>query len=158
MNWLADLDTFTKRQIEECFKDKNCQLNMIFCTSTLLQGVNLNANNLFFLAQKGSFTNAELDKKNLFGRVGRIGNGSRLQGHIFKFWVENGQRTQKETMANELNSSGDLYKIKKRLLTVDYEKIQKDEQVNSYYKDNKKNCDICKLFPFLSCIQIISCY
>ena len=133
---LADLDTFTKRQIEECFKDPNCSLNMIFCTSTLLQGVNLNANNLFFLAQKGSFTNSELDKKNLFGRVGRIGNGSKLQGSIFKFWVENGQRTQKETMANELNSSGDLYKINKKFLTLDSDKIQKDEQVNSYYLDN----------------------
>lgn len=133
---LADLDTFTKRQIEECFKDINCKLNMIFCTSTLLQGVNLNANNLFFLAQRGSFTNYELDKKNLFGRVGRIGNGSKLQGHIFKFWVENGQRTQKETMANDLNSSSDLYKIKSKLLIIDPEKIQNDEQINSYYQDN----------------------
>ena len=47
----GDLDTFTKRQIETIFVDEQSGLNHIFCTSTLLKGVNLNANNLFFLAQ-----------------------------------------------------------------------------------------------------------
>lgn len=128
----ADLDTFTKRQIEECFKDNECKLNFIFCTSTLLQGVNLNANNLFFFAKRGSFTNAELDKKNLFGRVGRI--GSKLQGNIYKFWIE-GERTHKETVVEELNTSGEQYKIKKGSLSLSKELINNNELIKSYYQD-----------------------
>lgn len=128
----ADLDTFTKRQIEECFKSNEYKLNFIFCTSTLLQGVNLNANNLFFFAKRGSFTNAELDKKNLFGRVGRI--GSRLQGNIYKFWVE-GERTKKETIVEELNTSGEQYKIKKGSLSLSEDLINSNELVKSYYQD-----------------------
>lgn len=128
----ADLDTFTKRQIEECFKSNEYKLNFIFCTSTLLQGVNLNANNLFFFAKRGSFTNAELDKKNLFGRVGRI--GSRLQGNIYKFWVE-GDRTKKETIVEELNTSGEQYKIKKGSLSLSEDLINSNELVKSYYQD-----------------------
>lgn len=128
----SDLDTFTKRQIEECFKDQESKLNMIFCTSTLLQGVNLKAENLFFLAPKGQFTNSELDKKNLFGRVGRI--GSKLQGNIFKFWVE-GQRIRKETIINELNNSSDQYSVNINDIIIDAEKIESDDNLNSYYHD-----------------------
>lgn len=128
----ADLDTFTKRQIEECFKSNEYKLNFIFCTSTLLQGVNLNANNLFFFAKRGSFTNAELDKKNLFGRVGRI--GSKLQGNVYKFWVE-GDRTHKETVVEELNTSGEQYKIKKGSLSLSEDLINNNELVKSYYQD-----------------------
>jgi hypothetical protein len=128
----ADLDTFTKRQIEECFKSNEYKLNFIFCTSTLLQGVNLNANNLFFFAKRGSFTNAELDKKNLFGRVGRI--GSKLQGNIYKFWVE-GERTKKETVVEELNTSGEQYQIKEGSLFLSEDLINSNELVKSYYQD-----------------------
>ena len=128
----ADLDTFTKRQIEECFKSNEYKINFLFCTSTLLQGVNLNANNLFFLAQRGSFTNMKLDKKNLFGRVGRI--GSKLQGNIYKFWVE-GDKTHKETIANELNTSGDQYKIKDGSLSLSEDLINSNELVKSYCQD-----------------------
>lgn len=143
----ADLDTFTKRQIEECFKSNEYKLNFIFCTSTLLQGVNLNANNLFFFAKRGSFTNAELDKKNLFGRVGRI--GSRLQGNIYKFWVE-GERTKKETVVKELNTSGEQYKINKRSLSLSEELITRNELVKSYYQDK----DIRKKLNLTSHVDI----
>ena len=51
----GDLDTFTKRQIETIFAEEKSGINHIFCTNTLLKGVNLNANNLFFLAKKGRF-------------------------------------------------------------------------------------------------------
>lgn len=128
----ADLDTFTKRQIEECFKSNDYKLNFVFCTSTLLQGVNLNANNLFFFAKKGSFTNEKLDKKNLFGRVGRI--GSKLQGNIYKFWIES-DRTKKETIAEELNSSSDQYKIKDGFLSISENLINSNEFVKSYCQD-----------------------
>lgn len=100
----GDLDTFTKRQIETIFVDDKSGLNHIFCTNTLLKGVNMNANNLFFLAQKGSFDNAELDKKNLLGRVGRL--GSCLQGRIFRFFVES-RSIKFDTIRRELNASSE---------------------------------------------------
>lgn len=100
----GDLDTFTKRQIETIFVDDQSGLNHIFCTNTLLKGVNMNANNLFFLAQKGSFDNAELDKKNLLGRVGRL--GSCLQGRIFRFFVES-RSIKFDTIRRELNASSE---------------------------------------------------
>ena len=100
----GDLDSFTKRQIETLFLDECSGLNHIFCTSTLLQGVNMNANNLFFLAQKGKFSNAALDKKNLLGRVGRLGDC--LQGKIFRFYVET-PSIHFDTIKEELNASSD---------------------------------------------------
>lgn len=129
----ADLDMFTKRQIEECFRDKECNLNFIFCTSTLLQGVNLNAHNLFFLAQKGKFNNVELDKKNLFGRVGRI--RSKLQGNIYKFWVER-NRASIDKQALELNTSNEEYKVGDRLI-LDKSTVEKNDYLQSYFQDNK---------------------
>ena len=101
---IGDLDTFTKRQIETIFTDERSGLNHIFCTSTLLKGVNLNANNLFFLAKKGKFDNDELDKKNLLGRVGRL--GSCLQGRIFRFFVES-RSLKFETIRKQLNSASE---------------------------------------------------
>lgn len=127
----GDLDTYTKRQIEKIFANKDSNLNMIFCTSTLLEGVNLNAQNLLFLAQRGSFTNNVLDKKNLFGRVGRL--GSYLQGNIFKFWVD-GQREHIDNIVNELNTLNDEY-------VVEHEKLdmnninEKNELLNTYFED-----------------------
>lgn len=100
----GDLDSFTKRQIENLFLDNNSGINHIFCTSTLLQGVNLNANNLFFLAKKGNFSNSLLDKKNLFGRVGRLGNC--LQGRIFRFYVET-RSIKFDTIKEELDTSSE---------------------------------------------------
>ena len=130
----SDLDTFTKRQIEECFRNENSNLNMVFCTSTLLQGVNLKAENLFFLAARGQFTNAELDKKNLFGRVGRL--GSKLQGNIFKFWVE-GERIRKDTLIKELNNSNDQYLVDFDNLVIDTSKIETNDALNSYFHDKR---------------------
>ncbi|MCM1295837.1 MAG: hypothetical protein NC311_09875 [Muribaculaceae bacterium] len=100
----GDLDTFTKRQIETIFVDDQSGLNHIFCTNTLLKGVNMNANNLFFLVKKGRFDNAELDKKNLLGRVGRL--GSCLQGRIFRFYVES-NAIKFDTIRRELNASSE---------------------------------------------------
>ncbi len=113
----ADLDTFTKRQIEKSFSEKT-NLNIIFCTSTLLEGVNLNAQNLFFLAKSGKFNNAKLDKKNLFGRVGRL--GAHLQGNIFKFWVEG--KSSIENASEEINGYSDEYVVEENKFVLDENK------------------------------------
>lgn len=136
----GDLDTFTKRQIEAIFLDDKSGLNHIFCTTTLLKGVNLNANNLFFLAARGQFDNAELDKKNLLGRVGRL--GSCLQGRIFRFFVES-SKIKIDTITKELNASSEPCDMPKSQFDLP-EPIKRSKTLKTYLSDNKINNQITK--------------
>lgn len=69
-----------RKHIENLYKEKT--INMIFCTSTLLEGVNLPADNLFInVKDKAKIISNEIDFKNLIGRVGRIKYN--LIGNVF---------------------------------------------------------------------------
>lgn len=58
-------------RIERSFE--NGDLRTIFCTSTLIEGVNLPADNLFITSYKNGQSNMdEVEFRNLIGRVGRI--------------------------------------------------------------------------------------
>ncbi len=58
-------------RIERCFEDG--ELRTIFCTSTLVEGVNLPADNLFITSYRNGPSNMdEVEFRNLIGRVGRI--------------------------------------------------------------------------------------
>ena len=58
-------------RIERSFEDGD--LRTIFCTSTLVEGVNLPADNLFITSYKDGLSNMdEVKFRNLVGRVGRI--------------------------------------------------------------------------------------
>ena len=58
-------------RIERSFEEGD--LRTIFCTSTLIEGVNLPADNLFVTSYKNGISNMdEVEFKNLIGRVGRI--------------------------------------------------------------------------------------
>lgn len=60
-----------RKHIENLFKTKT--IDSIFCTSTLLEGVNLPADNLFITVKdKSKIIRNDIDFKNLMGRVGRI--------------------------------------------------------------------------------------
>lgn len=64
-------------------------IKTIFCTSTLVEGVNLPADNLFITSYKsGLSTFSEVDFKNLMGRVGRIEYN--LYGNVFIMRLEEG--------------------------------------------------------------------
>ena len=66
------LPTTIRLRIEEQFR-KPGGLRTLFCTSTLLEGVNLPADNLFVTHyNKGGKPMEAIDFKNLIGRVGRI--------------------------------------------------------------------------------------
>ena len=66
------LPTTIRLRIEEQFR-KPGGLKTLFCTSTLLEGVNLPADNLFVTHyNKGGRPMEAIDFKNLIGRVGRI--------------------------------------------------------------------------------------
>jgi len=62
-----------RRKIEDFFADKDSSLRYVFCTSTLLEGINLPARNIFvFNDGHGSHTFEKIDFENLIGRAGRL--------------------------------------------------------------------------------------
>lgn len=66
--------------IEENYRNKN--IKTIFCTSTLIEGVNLPADNLFILSYRNGQPNmSPVEFRNLIGRVGRIEYN--LYGNVF---------------------------------------------------------------------------
>ena len=67
-------------RIEEGFKDG--MIRTMFCTSTLVEGVNLPADNLFITSYKNGRSDMnEVEFRNLVGRVGRIQYN--LYGNVF---------------------------------------------------------------------------
>ncbi|MBP6866351.1 MAG: DEAD/DEAH box helicase [Candidatus Pacebacteria bacterium] len=62
-----------RRKVEEFFANKDSTLRYIFCTSTLLEGVNLPAKNIFVMNDNhGSHDFEKIDFENLIGRAGRL--------------------------------------------------------------------------------------
>ena len=69
-----------RKQIEDAFKDR--VITTLFCTSTLIEGVNLPADNLFITSHKNGLHNLDdVSFRNLIGRVGRIDHS--LFGNVF---------------------------------------------------------------------------
>lgn len=74
------LPTYIRNAIEKCYREK--KISIIFCTSTLVEGVNLPADNLFIMSYRnGIHTMQPVDFRNLIGRVGRIEYN--LYGNVF---------------------------------------------------------------------------
>ena len=74
-------------RIEKSFEDGD--LRTIFCTSTLVEGVNLPADNLFITSYRNGITNMdEVEFRNLVGRVGRIKYN--LFGNVFLLRMDSG--------------------------------------------------------------------
>lgn len=74
------LPSSIRMRIEELFK-RNV-IKTMFCTSTLVEGVNLPADNLFITHYKNGYSKlSPVDFKNLVGRVGRIEYN--LYGNVF---------------------------------------------------------------------------
>ncbi|WP_257203099.1 DEAD/DEAH box helicase [Corynebacterium cystitidis] len=72
-----------REEIEAIFKDPESGVDCLVCTSTLLEGVNLPARNIFILTDKhGSGQSIEkLDFENLAGRAGRLTKD--FKGNVF---------------------------------------------------------------------------
>lgn len=81
-----------REQIELLYKDG--VLKTIFCTSTLVEGVNLPADNLFITSYKNGRSNLTVvEFKNLVGRVGRIEYN--LYGNVFLTALDTQTLTEK---------------------------------------------------------------
>lgn len=76
--------------IESLYKDG--KIHTLFCTSTLLEGVNLPADNLFITSHKNGGDMSPVDFRNLMGRVGRI--EFNLYGNVFLVCIK--RKTKKE--------------------------------------------------------------
>lgn len=73
------LPSSLRMSLEELFKKG--KIRIIFCTSTLLEGVNLPADNLFVTSYRNNGEMTAIEFKNLTGRVGRI--KFNLFGNVF---------------------------------------------------------------------------
>lgn len=74
------LPSAIRMRIEKLFKDE--KITAMFCTSTLVEGVNLPADNLFITSYySGRVQMTDVDFRNLVGRVGRIQYN--LSGNVF---------------------------------------------------------------------------
>ena len=90
-----------RTKIEELYRDR--KIKTIFCTSTLIEGVNLPADNLIIIScrigSKGNMNQVEF--RNLLGRVGRIEYN--LYGNVFIIRDSNmGEKTIKDLLVKEV--------------------------------------------------------
>jgi hypothetical protein len=75
-------------RIEELFRKENGGINVIFCTSTLLEGVNMPADNLFITDYRNGYNLlSDVEFHNLIGRVGRLQYS--LYGNVFLICMKN---------------------------------------------------------------------
>jgi len=85
------LPSSIRMTLERLFKSR--KLNVIFCTSTLIEGVNLPADHLFVTSRKNWKSNmTPIEFRNLIGRVGRISYS--LSGNVY--FVINGKAKKDE--------------------------------------------------------------
>ena len=107
-------------RIEELFRKG--PIHTMFCTSTLVEGVNLPADNLFITHYKNGLAKmTPVDFKNLIGRVGRIGYN--LYGNVFRVRLEEKVKTEEfldllkqEVPTQRLSLVTELTKPQKRLI------------------------------------------
>ena len=80
-----------RMQLEDYYREG--LIKTMFCTSTLLEGVNLPAENLFITSYKKGLSNfSEVDFKNLVGRVGRAKYN--LYGNVFIVRLQKQEREE----------------------------------------------------------------
>jgi hypothetical protein len=109
-----------RMRIEELFRKG--LIHTMFCTSTLVEGVNLPADNLFITHYKNGLAKmTSVDFKNLIGRVGRIEYN--LYGNVFLVRLEEKVKTKEflnllkqEVPEQKLSLATELTKPQKQLI------------------------------------------
>lgn len=126
----GNLPQIIRNKVERLFKER--EINYVFCTSTLLEGVNLPAKNVFILNNKnGRNTFQPIDFWNLAGRAGRLKH--ELSGNIFCL-----KETDKDWKKHEVLLEGDA-EIKLNPSVENYidKKLKKIEQILNENPDIK---------------------
>jgi len=159
----SNLSEFARKEIESLF-DKGC-IKTLFCTSTLLEGVNLPADNLFVVKPtKNNDKLSDFEFGNLIGRAGRIKNT--LYGTIYCLsrenkteWAEeyyqadytkevktSSSRALPELTSNDLKKSSteiDNKKVKNIITSLRNKALKNDGSLEKFlekkeFDDNKK--------------------
>jgi len=115
------LPIFVREKIEVLFKKGT--IKYLFCTSTLLEGVNMPAKNLFVFSDKlGRNPISKVDFWNLAGRAGRL--GYEFYGNIFclkikdKMWLEKDLFLNKDMIEGENLLQARLRKSKRKIKNI----------------------------------------
>lgn len=148
-----------RMRIEDLFKTGAIQT--IFCTSTLIEGVNLPADNLFITSYKNGLSlMTPIEFRNLIGRVGRI--EFNLYGNVFLTRIENKTEPQKyadliekEIPNQELSLISELTRPQKKVIVnclaegnIELLKYPKNQTV--------ENCALMRKFALILLKDIIS--
>lgn len=103
------LPTSIRLRIEALFRNRNGGVHTIFCTSTLLEGVNLPADNLFITDYRnGTPPMSAVEFRNLIGRVGRLQFS--LYGNVFLVCLPN-ESTEPSNYIALLNKDIEIQKL-----------------------------------------------
>ncbi len=124
------LPTSIRLRIEELFRKREGGVHTIFCTSTLLEGVNLPADNLFITDYKnGSYPMSAVEFRNLIGRVGRLQYS--LYGNAFLVCLPN-ENTEPQNYVTLLKKDIEL-----QLLSVNTISDKEKEYIRDCLKAGK---------------------
>lgn len=133
----GNLPQIIRNKVEGLFKER--EINYVFCTSTLLEGVNLPAKNVFILNNKnGRNTFQPIDFWNLAGRAGRL--KLELSGNIICL-----KETDKDWKKHEILLEGNA-EIKLNPSVENYidKKLKKIEQILNENSDIKGETETMK--------------
>lgn len=102
-------------------------IKTIFCTSTLVEGINLPADNLFVTSYRNGKKNMdEVEFRNLIGRVGRIKYN--LYGNVFIIRDEKSLKSDKYIDLIKNNVPDQTLRINNNIIKKNYENIVHDLQ------------------------------
>ena len=124
-------------RIEQSFEDGD--LRTIFCTSTLVEGVNLPADNLFITSYRNGTSNMdEVEFRNLVGRVGRIKYN--LFGNVFLLRMDTSiTEKQYENLLNndvpEQKLSFDLNENKAHIPALVHDLVKGDVELSTCHAE-----------------------
>ena len=118
-----------KLRIENLYKQG--LIKFLFCTSTLLEGVNLPAKNIFILSEKiGDGKMSDIDFWNLAGRAGRLSKD--ISGNIFCVNLYNQNGYWKDSKDANILRTKEKYEIEPQILSRKNENLYKN--ISNYFK------------------------
>jgi putative helicase domain-containing protein len=121
-----------KFRIENLYK--NGLIKFLFCTSTLLEGVNLPAKNIFILSEKiGDGKMSDIDFWNLAGRAGRLRKD--ISGNIFCVNLYNQIGYWKDSKDIKLLRKKEIGEIKPQILSKKNENLYKN--ISNYFEQKE---------------------
>lgn len=118
-----------KLRIEKLYKKG--LIKFLFCTSTLLEGVNLPAKNIFILSEKiGDGKMSNIDFWNLAGRAGRLTKD--ISGNIFCVNLYNQSGYWKDSKSISILRTKELCEIKPQIISKKNDNLYKN--IGNYFE------------------------